>query len=106
LGLAAIQIGKALGLIAIVTANSVKRRSVCKEYGADLVLDSEADWIEAVLYFTKKSGVEIVLDPIGMLEESLKCIAWNGRIVVIGFAAGRIEKLFINRALLEPVRKV
>lgn len=102
LGLAAIQIGKALGLKVIATANSDKKRAVCKQYGADLVLDSESDWQQAVRDFTpNKRGIDIVLDPLGMVDKSLKCIAWNGRIVVIGFAAGQIEKIAMNKILLK-----
>jgi NADPH2:quinone reductase len=102
LGLAAIQIGKALGLTVIATANSPEKRSKCKDYGADLVLNSESDWKDAVRSFTpNKGGVDIVLDVLGMVEQSLKCIAWNGRIVVIGFAAGKIELIAMNRILLK-----
>lgn len=102
LGLAAIQISKALDLKVIAIANSPEKRSIAKEYGADLVLNSETDWQNATRSFTPNGrGVDIVLDPLGMVEKSLKCIAWNGRIVVIGFAAGNIEKIAMNRILLK-----
>jgi NADPH2:quinone reductase len=102
LGLIAIQIANALGLIVIAIANSEKKRAVCKRFGAALVLDSNEEWQEAARAFTpSKRGVDIVLDPLGMVDRSLKCIAWNGRIVVIGFAAGNIEKIAMNKILLK-----
>lgn len=102
LGLAAIQIAKAIGLTVIAIANSPEKQSVCRYYGADLVLDSETDWQNTVRDFTpNKRGVDIVLDPLGFVDRSLKCIAWNGRIVVIGFAAGQIEKIAMNKILLK-----
>ena len=53
-----------------------------------------------------KKGVDIVYDPVGMVNASLKCTAWNGRIVVVGFAAGSIEKVAMNRVLLKNVSLV
>jgi NADPH:quinone reductase-like Zn-dependent oxidoreductase len=102
LGLVAIQIAKALGLVVIAVTNSDKKKEACKRFGADLVLDSDDNWGDAARAFTPdNSGVDIVLDPLGMVDRSLKCIAWNGRIVVIGFAAGAIEKIAMNKVLLK-----
>lgn len=103
-GLAAIEIAKALGLTVIATANSEKKRAVAKQFGADFVVDSESDWVEAVRNCTpQKRGVDVVLDPLGLIEKSLKCTRWDGRLVVIGFAAGEIEKIAMNRLLLRNV---
>ena len=61
-------------------------------------------WEEEVRKLTpRKKGVDIVFDPVGMVNKSLKCTAWNGRIVVVGFAAGEIEKVAMNRVLLKNV---
>ena len=102
LGLVAIQIAASLGLVVIAVTNSQKKKAACMRFGADLVLDSNDDWQEAARAFTPNNrGVDIVLDPLGMVDKSLKCIAWNGRIVVIGFAAGSIEKIAMNKILLK-----
>jgi len=50
-----------------------------------------------------KQGVDVVYDPVGMIDTSIKCIAWNGRLLVIGFAGGKIEKVALNRVLLKNI---
>ena len=50
-----------------------------------------------------KKGVNVVYDPVGLIDPSLKCVAWNARLVVVGFTGGRIEKLALNRVLLKNV---
>jgi len=50
-----------------------------------------------------KKGVDVVYDPVGMIDPSIKCIAWNGRLLVIGFAGGDIEKVALNRVLLKNI---
>jgi NADPH:quinone reductase len=105
-GLAAIQIAKALGSpMVIATANSPRKREIAKLYGADHVVNTDdADWVEQVRQITPgQRGVDVVLDPLGLISQSLKIIAWNGRLVVIGFAAGKIEQIATNRVLLKNV---
>lgn len=104
LGLAAIQVSKALGMKVIATVNSDDKGQVAKKFGADYVLDSTKDWEKEVQACTpNKRGVDVVLDPLGMIQRSLKCTRWDGRLVVIGFAAGEIEKIPTNRYLLRNV---
>lgn len=104
LGLAAVQISKGLGMHVIALVNSEKKGEMARKYGADYVLDSTKDWEKAVQECTpNKRGVDVVLDPLGMIARSLKCIRWDGRLVVIGFAAGEIEKIPTNRYLLKNV---
>lgn len=104
LGCAAIQISKALGLVVIATANSPSKREVCKRFGADHVLDSDKNWEDEARNVTPdKRGVDVVLDPLGLILRSLKCTRWDGRLVVIGFAAGEIERIAMNRLLLKNV---
>ena len=104
LGLAAIQISKALGMTVIATVNSDSKAKKCKEYGADHVLDSTKEWEKEVPNYTPdKRGVDVVLDPLGMIQRSIRCTRWDGRLVVIGFAAGEIEKIPTNRYLLKNV---
>ena len=104
-GLAAVQVAKAFGATVIATAGSARKLEVAKSYGADYGIDyNAAGWEAAVKKLTPKGkGVDIVFDPVGMVEKSLRCTAWNGRIVVVGFAAGTIEKVAMNRVLLKNV---
>jgi NADPH:quinone reductase len=103
-GLAAVQIAKALGATVIATAGTAHKRDVAKSFGADYAIDyTDKAWPEEVKKLTKGKGVDVVYDPVGMIEASLKCIAWNGRLLVIGFAAGAIEKVAMNRVLLKNV---
>ena len=86
----------------IALADTDLKRQACKRFGADHVFDSGCNWQEEARNVTpNKRGVDIVLDPLGMVDKSLKCIAWNGRIVIIGFAAGNIEKVATNKLLLK-----
>ena len=108
-GLAAVQIAKALGARVIATAGSKRKvEVVMKGYGADYGVDyTQSGWEEQVKKLTPGGrGVDVVFDPVGMVNSSLKCTAWNGRIVIVGFAAGSIEKVAMNRVLLKNVSLV
>jgi NADPH2:quinone reductase len=87
----------ALGAKVIATAGSAEKLRVCKEKGgADFALDyTKPDWQKEVLKITGGKGANVIYDPVGMIQPSLKCIAWNGRAVVVGFAAGSIEKVCV-----------
>lgn len=90
-------LAKALGAKVIATAGSEAKLKVCKDNGADYVLDyTDAKWPNKVKEITGGKGVDVIYDPVGMILPSLKCIAWNGRAVVVGFAAGSIEKVNIH----------
>lgn len=107
-GLAAVQIAKAFGATVIATAGTKRKLEVAKSYGADHVIDyGDAKWPEQVKKLTPKGkGVDIVYDPVGMVDKSTKCVAWNGRILVVGFAAGNIEKVAMNKVLLKNISLV
>lgn len=107
-GLAAVQVAKAFGAIVIATAGSARKLEVAKGFGADFAIDyNKKGWEDEVKKLTPRGrGVDIVYDPVGMVNTSLKCTAWNGRILVIGFAAGDIEKVAMNRVLLKNVSLV
>lgn len=107
-GLAAVQIAKAFGAIVIATAGSQHKLDVAKSFGADFGIDyRDKDWPQKVKKLTPKGrGVDIVYDPVGLITESTKCTAWNGRLLVIGFAAGEIEKVATNRMLLKNISVV
>ena len=107
-GLAAVQIAKAFGATVIATAGTQRKLDVAKDFGADHVIDyRDASWPDKVRALTpKKRGVDIVYDPVGLVDRSTKCIAWNGRILVVGFAAGTIEKVAMNKVLLKNISLV
>ncbi|CAE6403645.1 unnamed protein product [Rhizoctonia solani] len=104
-GLAAVQIAKALGAKVIATAGTQDKLNVCKTFGgADEVLDyTKPGWQKEVLKLTGGKGVDVIYDPVGLIKDSLKCIAWKGRALVVGFAAGEIEKLPLNLVLLKNI---
>ena len=105
MGLSAIQVAKALGATVIATASTKRKLEVAREFGADHCIDySQPKWEEQVKDLTpSKRGVDVVFDPVGLVDKSLKCIAWNGRIVIIGFTSGQIEKIAMNRVLLKNI---
>ncbi|KAH8596670.1 hypothetical protein B0O99DRAFT_651428 [Bisporella sp. PMI_857] len=104
-GLAAVQIAKAFGATVVATAGTKHKLEVAKSFGADHVVNyTDPTWPAIVKKLTPKSrGVDIVYDPVGMIDASTKCIAWNGKLLVIGFAAGNIEKLALNKVLLKNI---
>lgn len=107
-GLAAVQIAKAFGATVIATAGTKHKLDVARSFGADHGVDyRQKDWPEQVKKLTPNGrGVDIVYDPVGLITQSTKCINWNGRLVVIGFAAGDIEKVATNRFLLKNISLV
>lgn len=107
-GLAAVQIAKAFGATVIATAGTARKLEVARAFGADHVIDyRDASWPDQVRKLTPKGrGVDIVYDPVGLVDKSTKCVAWNGRILVVGFAAGSIEKVAMNKVLLKNISLV
>ena len=108
-GTTAIQIGKALGASVLATAGTEEKLEICRQCGADQVLNySRDDFVEAVKEWTGGRGADVIYDPVGgeVLERSTKCIAWEGRLLVIGFAGGTIPKLAANRILLKNISVV
>jgi len=107
-GSAAIQLGKVLGARVIATAGSAKL-DACRELGADVVIDhSQEDFVARVLELTEGRGADVILDPVGgeVFERSSKCIAWEGRLLTVGFASGQIPKIAANRILLKNIAVV
>jgi len=103
-GLAAIEIGKALGARVIAAASSPEKLEVCRAHGADVLVDySKEDLREALKAATGGKGPDVIYDPVGgpYTEPALRSIAWRGRHLVIGFAAGEIPKLPWNLMLLK-----
>src|SRR6202008_4629216 len=103
-GLAAIEIGKALGARVIACASSEDKLAVCREHGADAGINYAAeDLRERVKALTDGRGVDVVYDAVGgpYSEPAFRSLAWRGRLLVVGFAAGDIPKLPLNLALLK-----
>ncbi|HJV85765.1 MAG TPA: NADPH:quinone oxidoreductase family protein [Noviherbaspirillum sp.] len=103
-GLAAIEIGKALGARVIAAASSDEKLAICKEHGADAVINySTQDLREAIKAATDGKGPDVIYDPVGGIyaEPAFRSIGWRGRYLVIGFANGEIPKLPLNLPLLK-----
>jgi len=103
-GQAAVQIGKLLGATVIACASSSSRLETCARMGADHVVNYEQDDLRAsVEALTQGRGVDVVVDPVGgrHSEPALKSLAWKGRHVVVGFAAGSIPSIRLNLVLLK-----
>ena len=103
-GVAAIEIGKALGAKVIACASSEDKLAVCREHGADATINYAAeDLRERIKTLTEGRGPDVVYDAVGgaYTEPAFRSIAWRGRLLVVGFAAGEIPKLPLNLALLK-----
>src|SRR5436190_13089109 len=103
-GLAAIEIGKALGARVIACASSDDKLAVCRQHGADATINyAGEDLRERVKALTEGRGVDVVYDAVGgpYTEPAFRSLAWRGRLLVVGFAAGEIPKLPLNLALLK-----
>jgi NADPH2:quinone reductase len=103
-GMACIQVARAAGLRVVATVRSQAKRAVVKALGADLVVDTtESDFVAAVKDFTDGRGADVVIDPIGgeVFASSRRCIAWEGRLVVIGFMSNEVASLPANQLLLK-----
>ena len=93
MGLAAVEIGKAMGAIVIAAASSDEKLEVCKQHGADEVINySTEDLRDRIKQLTGGKGVDVAFDPLGgdYSEPVLRSMAWGGRFLVIGFASGDI----------------
>ena len=103
-GLTAVELGKQMGAHVIAAASSAEKLEVCQSYGADQVINyTEEDLKTKVKELTAGKGVDVVYDPVGgaFSEQALRATAWNGRYLVVGFAAGDIPKIPLNLPLLK-----
>ena len=108
-GIAAVQIGKALGARVIATAGGAEKLEIARREGADVLIDyQKEDFVARVMESTGGKGADVIYDSVGgeIFEKSLKCIAWNGRLLVIGFAGGVIPEVKANRILLKNIAVV
>lgn len=103
-GLAAVEIGKAMGARVIAAASSAEKLAVAKAAGADELINyTEASLKDELKRLTAGQGVDVIYDPVGgaLFEEAFRSIAWNGRMLVVGFASGTIPSLPANLPLLK-----
>ncbi|MGE8060804.1 NADPH:quinone oxidoreductase family protein [Pseudomonas sp. NPDC089547] len=103
-GLAAVEIGKAMGARVIAAASSAEKLAVAKAAGADELIDySQASLREEIKRLTGGQGVDVIYDPVGgeLFEQAVRGLAWNGRLLVVGFASGIIPQLAANLVLLK-----
>ena len=103
-GLAAIEIGKALGARVIACASSDEKLAVCRQHGADEGINyASEDLRERIKVLTEGRGIDVVYDAVGgpYSEPAFRSLAWRGRLLVVGFAAGDIPKLPLNLPLLK-----
>lgn len=99
-GMSAIQIGLALGARVLATAGSEEKLEFCRKLGVEKAINySDPSWIE------QAKNVDVIYDPVGgdVFDQSLRCLALGGRIMVVGFAAGRIPQIPANRLLLKNI---
>jgi NADPH2:quinone reductase len=108
-GLTAVEIGKALGAQVIATAGGAEKCAVAREHGADWTIDYKSenvrDRVKAIAAGLGRDGVDVVYDPVGgeIFDASLRCVAWGARLLVVGFAAGQIQKIPANILLVKNI---
>ena len=103
-GLATVQLGKALGARVIAAASTPAKRALCLQHGAEAAIDyTLPGWREQVKALTGGRGADVVYDPVGgdAFDEAVRCTAFDGRYLVIGFTSGRIPSLKINYPLVK-----
>ena len=105
IGIAAIQVAKLFGAKVIATASTEAKRTACLEEGADHAIDYRGGFVDKVKELTGGRGVDIVYDPIGdkVAEESLRCLAWGGRLLILGFLGGGPTNIKSNYLLIKGI---
>ena len=105
-GTAAIQIGCALGARVIATAGSNEKLDICRKAGAyEAINYRKNNFFETVRDITENLGVDVVFDPVGgaVFDDSTRCVAFQGRLITIGYASGKISSIPLNRVLLKNI---
>src|SRR5216683_3067766 len=108
IGLPAIQIAKLFGALVIATASTEEKRSVCLKEGADHAIDYQGGFRDRVMDLTGGRGVDIIYDPVNgpTFEESLRCLAWSGRILILGFLGGAPALARTNYLLIKGIEAI
>jgi NADPH2:quinone reductase len=108
IGIAAIQVAKAFGAKIIATASTEAKRHACMQEGADYAIDYRDGFIDQVKALTGGRGVDIVYDPIGdkVADDSLRCLAWCGRLLILGFLGGGPTNIKSNYLLIKGIEAI
>ena len=105
-GSAAVQLGKAMGARVIAGCSSEEKCAIASSLGADDVINyKKQDLRDTVKALTDGSGVDVVFDPVGepLFSQAVRCLGWNGRMLVIGFAAGEIPSISVNYTIMKSI---
>ena len=108
-GLAAVELGKAMGARVIAAASSPEKLQIAQQAGADDLIDySDGELKEKVKTLTEGKGVDVIYDPVGgpMFDQCMRCINWGGRVLIVGFVGGDIPKVPTNLILLKSCQVV
>ncbi|WP_213878254.1 NADPH:quinone oxidoreductase family protein [Pseudomonas sp. dw_358] len=103
-GRAAVEIGKAMGARVIAAASTAQKLAAAREAGADELINyTECNLKDELKRLTQGNGVDVIYDPVGgeLFEPAVRSLAWNGRLLVVGFASGEIPQLAANLVLLK-----
>ena len=105
LGTATIQVAKAIGAHVVGVTSSAEKAETARAAGADETIDTGGDWPAAIRALNGGRGADVIVDPVGgdRFDESLRCLAPGGRLVVVGFTEGRIPTVAANRLLLRNI---
>jgi NADPH2:quinone reductase len=108
IGIAAIQVAKVFGARVIATASTDAKRAACLEEGAEHAIDYRSGFVDQVKELTGGRGVDIVYDPIGdkVADESLRCLAWGGRLLILGFLGGGPTNIKSNYLLIKGIAAI
>ena len=108
IGIAAIQLARLFGARVIATASTDEKRAACREEGADHAIGYRGGFRDTVKDLTAGRGVDIVYDPIGaqVTDESLRCLAWGGRLLILGFVGGGPTNIRSNYLLIKGIDAV
>lgn len=108
-GLAAVELAKAMGAGKVIAAvGSEEKMAVCREHGADEVINYTLGLKAQIKALTSGQGVDVIYDPVGgdLFDDLPSCLAWRGRVLIVGFAAGRIPELPMNKLLIKGAAAV
>jgi NADPH2:quinone reductase len=107
-GLAAVDVGKALGAKVIAGASAADKLELCRSVGADEVIDYSGESLKDRAKALSSGGVDVVYDPVGgqLTQQALRAMAWKGRYLVLGFASGEIPSVPLNLVLLKGCQVV
>ena len=108
-GLAAVELGKAMGARVIAAASSPEKLQIAQQAGADDLIDySDGELKEKVKTLTEGKGADVIYDPVGgpMFDQCMRCINWGGRVLIVGFVGGDIPKVPTNLILLKSCQVV